>query len=91
VNLKVRVYPLPARPLLYGDLWQKRKPLLPPGDRPAAEDLGEPLVPDRIISAFKNAHRSRWRTPVIPATQGAEIRRITVQSQTRQIVGETLS
>jgi hypothetical protein len=30
-------------------------------------------------------------TPVIPATQEAEIRRITVQSQPRQIVLETLS
>jgi hypothetical protein len=27
-----------------------------------------------------------WLTPVIPATQEAEIRRITVQSQCRQIV-----
>jgi hypothetical protein len=30
-------------------------------------------------------------TPVIPATQEAEIRRISVQSQTRQIVHKTLS
>jgi hypothetical protein len=29
--------------------------------------------------------------PIILATQGAEIMRITVQSQHRQIVGETLS
>jgi hypothetical protein len=32
-----------------------------------------------------------WLTPVIPATQEAEIRRITVQSQPRAIVHETLS
>jgi hypothetical protein len=32
-----------------------------------------------------------WLTPVILATQEAEIRRITVQSQTRQRVHETLS
>jgi hypothetical protein len=32
-----------------------------------------------------------WLTPVIPATQEAEIRRIEVQSQPRQIVLETLS
>jgi hypothetical protein len=32
-----------------------------------------------------------WLTPAIPATKEAEIRRITVQSQSRQIVPETLS
>jgi hypothetical protein len=32
-----------------------------------------------------------WLTPVIPATQEAEIRRIKVQGQPRQIVGKTLS
>jgi hypothetical protein len=31
-----------------------------------------------------------WPTPIILATQKAEIRRITVQSQTRQIVQRTL-
>jgi hypothetical protein len=33
----------------------------------------------------------QWLTPVIPAIQEAEIRRITVQSQLGQIVRETLS
>jgi hypothetical protein len=33
----------------------------------------------------------RWLTPVILVTQEAEIRRITVQSQPREIVHETLS
>jgi hypothetical protein len=33
----------------------------------------------------------RWLTLVLLATQGAEIRRITVQSQPKQIVHETLS
>jgi hypothetical protein len=33
----------------------------------------------------------QWLTPVILATQEAEIRRIVVQSQPRQIVHETLS
>jgi hypothetical protein len=35
--------------------------------------------------------RSRWLTPVILATQEAEIRRIAVRSQPGQIVSETLS
>jgi hypothetical protein len=35
--------------------------------------------------------RCQWLTPVISATQEAEIRRIEVQSQPRQIVQETLS
>jgi hypothetical protein len=35
--------------------------------------------------------RHPWLMPVIPATQKAEIRRITVRSQPRQIVLETLS
>jgi hypothetical protein len=35
--------------------------------------------------------RCRWLTPVILATQEAEIRRIVVQSQLQQIVCETLS
>jgi hypothetical protein len=34
---------------------------------------------------------NQWLTPVIPATQETAIRRITVQSQPRQIVLETLS
>jgi hypothetical protein len=33
----------------------------------------------------------QWLTPVIPATQEAESRRIAVQSQPAQIVCETLS
>jgi hypothetical protein len=33
----------------------------------------------------------RWLTPVIPATQEAEIRRIVVRSQPGQIVLKTLS
>jgi hypothetical protein len=34
--------------------------------------------------------RAPWLTPVIPATEEAEIRRIEVLSQPRQIVPETL-
>jgi hypothetical protein len=33
----------------------------------------------------------RWLTPVIPVTQEAEIRRLEVQSQPRQIIQESLS
>jgi hypothetical protein len=35
--------------------------------------------------------RYRWLTPVILATQEAEIRRIEIQSQPREIVREILS
>jgi hypothetical protein len=38
-----------------------------------------------------NVARHRWLTSVIPATQEAEIRRLTVQSQPGQIVFKTLS
>jgi hypothetical protein len=34
---------------------------------------------------------SQWLMPIIPATQEAEVRRITVQSQPGQIIRETLS
>jgi hypothetical protein len=40
-------------------------------------------------SGFVTGHQ--WLTPIILATQEAEIRRIMVQSQTWQIVHETLS
>jgi hypothetical protein len=38
-----------------------------------------------------NTGRHQWLIPVILTTQEAEIRRITVQSQPRQMVHETLS
>jgi hypothetical protein len=43
-----------------------------------------------LLKLSKKA-RCQWLTPVILATQEAEIRRIKVQSQTGQIVHETLS
>jgi hypothetical protein len=55
----------------------------------------DPTIPQSLTTArtsYKNVFsRCRWFTPVIPATQKAEIRRIMVQSQPRQIVHETLS
>jgi hypothetical protein len=39
----------------------------------------------------KKSTGRQWHTPVILATQEAEIRRITVQSQTGQIICETTS
>jgi hypothetical protein len=44
----------------------------------------------KLESGFKKAG-CRWLTPVIPATQEAEIRKTEIQSQPRQIVHETLS
>jgi hypothetical protein len=42
-----------------------------------------------ILSIFSADHQ--WLMPVIPATQEAEIKRITVRSQPGKIVHETLS
>jgi hypothetical protein len=43
------------------------------------------------ISKITRAARRWWLTPVTPATQEAEIRRIIVQSQLGQIICKTLS
>jgi molybdopterin converting factor small subunit len=53
-------------------------------------------VAENICKSYKNSHKSTlawhfWFTPVILATQEAEIRRIVVQSHLWQIVPETLS
>jgi hypothetical protein len=46
--------------------------------------------PERSYQTYQITRH--WQlTPVIPAIQEAEIRRLTVQSQLRQIVCETLS
>jgi hypothetical protein len=48
----------------------------------------------KCLSSFKsnnNTAGSLWLKPVILATQEAEIRRIVVQNQSRQIVHKTLS
>jgi hypothetical protein len=44
-----------------------------------------------MLSQKTNQARSWWLIPVILATQEAEIRRIKVRGQLRQIVRETLS
>jgi hypothetical protein len=44
-----------------------------------------------LNKVFANQAGHRWPTPVTLATQEAEIRRITVQSQPWQIVCKTLS
>jgi hypothetical protein len=51
------------------------------------------LLRDNHLPSVKKIFvtRHRWLTPVILATQQAEIRRITVQSQHGQIVLKTLS
>jgi hypothetical protein len=43
------------------------------------------------IELLRKKARHRWLTPVILATQEAEVRRIVVRSQSRQIVLKTLS
>jgi hypothetical protein len=54
--------------------------------------FGQILIYSCLKENNKNPQaRSQWLTPVILATQEAEIRRITVQSQPGQIVWETLS
>jgi hypothetical protein len=44
-----------------------------------------------LASQTVEAARGQWLTPAILATQEAEIRKIVVQSQSGQIVCETLS
>jgi hypothetical protein len=55
--------------------------------------LGQPLRWLRPVLLQKGTEvaRRRWQTPVIPAIQEAEIRRIEVRGQPGQIVQETLS
>jgi hypothetical protein len=48
-------------------------------------------VKDLYILNKKRARRHQWLKPVILATQEAEIRRITIGSQPRQIVHKILS
>jgi hypothetical protein len=50
-------------------------------------------IPNAVKNKAKNKNTGRhwWLTPVIQATEEAEIRRIEVQSQPGQVVQETLS
>jgi hypothetical protein len=52
---------------------------------------GRPRQKFETSSQKSTKSGSRWLTPVIPATQEAEIRRFTIQSQPRQIVCESLA
>jgi hypothetical protein len=51
----------------------------------------EPLVPGYFIPLWNKWCQTPWLTPVILATQEAEISRIKVRSQSREIIQETLS
>jgi hypothetical protein len=44
-----------------------------------------------LLARVQHQAGLKWLKPVIPATQEAESRRITVQSQPKQIIHETLS
>jgi hypothetical protein len=46
---------------------------------------------NKVLEKVQGYAGCQWLTPVIPATQEADIRRIIVQSQPGQIVHETLS
>jgi hypothetical protein len=49
-------------------------------------------VPRNLAPARKEKGNGHWcLTPVIPATQESEIRRVTIQSQPGEIIHQTLS
>jgi hypothetical protein len=72
------------------EVCQQKGPLMQDPELAAVRDP-EMKIRCFFLKTFTVQAKHRWLTPAILATQEAEIRRILVRSQPRQIVLETLS